>query len=155
MSIAKTDERADDYFGLCPVCHSAPQWLNVRQSHYNVCHEHRVYWPIGWNLFSSWRTETEADWQRNIDLLRGFRKVEPYFWPETIAEAERSKAELLELKQLEASDKEIEKLFGMNCGDIIQHLDDALASQREDDAAIRGDDKLAFRDCPSPKTPAP
>ena len=39
-------------------------------------------WIIGANLFSSWRGETETDWQANAAFLADFSLVEPYHTPE-------------------------------------------------------------------------
>ena len=73
--------KPDDYFGLCPVRKGTnePIWLNVHKgnvAHYPVC---KTRWDIGWNLFSSWRHETEAVWMRNAEPLQACKEVEPYF----------------------------------------------------------------------------
>jgi hypothetical protein len=58
-------KQADGYFGLCPHCHNNDGYLNVGRGHWFVCHEHKVKWLVGSNLFSSWRYQTE-DEQRAI-----------------------------------------------------------------------------------------
>jgi hypothetical protein len=53
----------------CPSCCEQGEWLNVGPSHWCVCAECEVKWPIGTNLLPSWQNETEADWERNAKLL--------------------------------------------------------------------------------------
>lgn len=74
-------ERADDYFGLCPHCHREPEYVNVCKENYAICSDHKVFWWIGHGIFSSWQEETEEDWQRNTELLKGCERVEPFYWP--------------------------------------------------------------------------
>jgi hypothetical protein len=69
--------------GLCPHCHKTDGYVNLGKAHYARCDEHRVSWMVGFNLFSSWRHETEDDWRRNRELLKGYKTVEPYHTPET------------------------------------------------------------------------
>ena len=59
----------DEYFGGCPECGENNGYLNVNRSHWSVCDAHRTKWLIGENLFSAWRDETEAEWQRNEERL--------------------------------------------------------------------------------------
>jgi hypothetical protein len=108
-----------------------------------LCSEHRVFWSVGWNLFSGWRNETEADWQRNIELLRGFTEIEPFYWPETIAERERSQAELDEMVSEPAR---LEELCPVPPTVIADILHDVTAAMEEDEAAARGDSDLVYRD---------
>lgn len=91
---AANDDRADDYFGLCPTCHSTDGYLNLRSNHIFLCDAHKVAWPIGSNLFSAWRDETEADWDRNRQKLADYREIEPFYWPETLAERAADAASL-------------------------------------------------------------
>ncbi len=65
------------YFGGCPVCHSNDGYLNIGMDHWIVCDEHKMCWYVGSNLFSSWREETESDWERNRARLAGYEAVEP------------------------------------------------------------------------------
>jgi hypothetical protein len=60
------------YFGCCPKCGGNDGYLNVAQSHWQVCDKCKIKWPIGFGLFSSWKLETEEDWQRNEELLSTF-----------------------------------------------------------------------------------
>jgi hypothetical protein len=76
-------ERPDDYFGLCPVCHGAPTCLNIGKDHWMVCHEHKVCWCVGSNLFSAWRHEDPKEWDDNAKLLRGYEEVDSYHYPVT------------------------------------------------------------------------
>jgi hypothetical protein len=90
------EERQDDYFGLCPYCHKMDGYANAGRSHRAYCKEHRVSWLIGANLFSDWRDQTEEE-QRAIweDIgLSTFKDIVPFFWPETLARAERERSEV-------------------------------------------------------------
>jgi hypothetical protein len=70
----------DNYFGGCPQCGEGP-YVNVRKTHYGVCDVHRVYWPIGAGLFSSWQEENQEIWDANATMLGGFAQVEPIYPP--------------------------------------------------------------------------
>jgi hypothetical protein len=70
-------KQEDNHFGSCPECGHADRYLNFRRDHWFVCDEHEVRWWVGANLFSSWRYETEQDWEANGQLLVGYREVEP------------------------------------------------------------------------------
>jgi len=65
------------HFGVCPVCFASDGYLNVGSTHWFVCHEHRVRWYAGSNLFSSWRRESQAQWDENWDRIRAYPDVEP------------------------------------------------------------------------------
>jgi len=70
----------DDYWGLCPRCHAAPdQYLNVYKAHYFVCHRDKTRWMGGYNLFSVWQDESPELWETNRALLRGYTHVEPIY----------------------------------------------------------------------------
>ena len=69
----------DEYFGGCPECGKSSGYLNVRGSHYGTCADHRVYWPIGYNLFSLWREEAEDEWRQNAALLLTYCEVKPIY----------------------------------------------------------------------------
>ncbi len=73
----------DDFGGLCPRCHRNDGILNVRKTHWTVCHTHKACWSIGTNLFSSWRNETEEDWDMNYKLLSTYDVVEPFCYART------------------------------------------------------------------------
>ncbi len=67
----------DEYFGGCPECGKCDGFLNLGRDHWAICSEHRTRWCFGSNLLSSWRNETEEDWQRNREKLADYQKVEP------------------------------------------------------------------------------
>jgi len=71
----------DAYFGGCPQCGDCLS-VNVHKSHYGICEAHKVFWPIGSNLFSSWRHEDESIWRKNAALLQGFTEVKPIYPPD-------------------------------------------------------------------------
>ena len=77
----RVGEYAIAYFGNCPLCERAPQYVNVRKAHANLCVHCKVFWWIGENLFSSYQGESEADWRRNAAMLDTFRQVEPLHIP--------------------------------------------------------------------------
>jgi len=62
-------------FGACPICATKPTFLNVGREHYAVCHEHKVYWHVGSNLFSAWRDESPESWESNKKLLASYRSA--------------------------------------------------------------------------------
>jgi hypothetical protein len=49
--------------------------INVGREHWFFCKQHRVKWLFGAKLFSTWKTETEAEQRRSYDEL-GFDKFE-------------------------------------------------------------------------------
>jgi hypothetical protein len=70
-----TIENRGNYFGGCPRCGRTDGYINVGRSHWFVCDEHRTKWCAGYNIFSSWRQETEEE-QRKIYYDRGVDKYE-------------------------------------------------------------------------------
>ena len=72
-----------DYFGNCPICARNDGYLNVRRDHWFICHEHHVRWCAGANLFSTWRHESEVEWQINWNRIGGYLVVEPLLPVET------------------------------------------------------------------------
>lgn len=69
---------ADDHlFGVCPHCGGSDGYVNLGRAHWHVCHKHRVKWCSGFNLFSSWRRETEADWRANREGIAAYEEVLP------------------------------------------------------------------------------
>lgn len=66
----------DSYYGGCPECQGNDGYLNVYKVHWMVCHQHRVKWWIGENLFPCWRDQTASEWMRNKRLLSGYRAVD-------------------------------------------------------------------------------
>ena len=70
--------------GMCPECQQPNEhltMLNVERSHFGVCRKHRLYWPIGANLFSAWKYEREETWHRNEAELATMTEVEPVLCP--------------------------------------------------------------------------
>jgi hypothetical protein len=65
----------ENYFGTCPHCHRSNGFINIGRSHWFFCDEHKVKWCVGSNLFSSWRSETEAE-QRAIYDAKDFGNYE-------------------------------------------------------------------------------
>ena len=76
-------------FGACPRCVELPpdderrrsrttvSYVNDYKNIWFICGEHRVKWPGGYGLFSTWELQTEADWARNRELLGTYELVEP------------------------------------------------------------------------------
>ena len=70
------------YFGVCPKCWEEDRKvtdskLNIGRGHWGYCHKHMLRWFIGENLFSYWRHETEAIWERNWQLIGQYEDIEP------------------------------------------------------------------------------
>ncbi len=65
------------YWGRCTECHGSDGYLNIGRNHWFYCEAHRVKWCAGENLFSSWRSETDADWKRNDAFLHEFQEIKP------------------------------------------------------------------------------
>lgn len=70
-------EEEIEHVGGCPTCKKHNGYLNLRGAHWFVCDEHKVKWCVGFNLFSSWRRETEEDWRKNWATLRQYTEVMP------------------------------------------------------------------------------
>jgi hypothetical protein len=79
--VIKFKPRAEDHFGLCPICRRTDGYLNAGRTHVFFCEEHRVCWTAGSNLFSSWRHETDEEQRAAFERIEGFREVTPFFWP--------------------------------------------------------------------------
>ena len=62
----------EEPFSVCPVCHSNDGFLNAGKGHWFLCHEHRVRWFVGSNLFSSWREETEEEQRHAYEVEPGW-----------------------------------------------------------------------------------
>jgi hypothetical protein len=69
--------RVDNYFGGCPECGGDDGYLNVNRDHWFVCDKHKTKWWAGYNLFSSWQEESEAEWLSNSYRLAEYREVQP------------------------------------------------------------------------------
>ena len=68
--------KESNHFGVCPVCYTDDGFLNINRVHLFVCHDHKVFWDVGSNLFSCWREESEKDWERNAERLAGYKEIE-------------------------------------------------------------------------------
>jgi hypothetical protein len=77
--------KAVDHWGGCPECHTYDCYLNVERTHWFVCHTHKKKWCVGWNLMSSWRDETQEQWDRNAARIADYEEIEPWM-PERSAE---------------------------------------------------------------------
>ena len=62
----------DPFSNGCPRCGRYTAIRNVQRSHWAYCEVHRFRWRIGSNLFSTWRSETDADWAANVQFLSCF-----------------------------------------------------------------------------------
>jgi hypothetical protein len=74
----------DGFFGVCPVCGKHNGYVNVGRAHFSVCHQHKSYWWLASNHFSSWEEQTEAEWDANAGLLGSYKRVESLHegaWP--------------------------------------------------------------------------
>lgn len=72
-------EPVDTYFGACPKCRRHDGYVNIGSTHIFVCAEHRVWWAIGWNLFSSWETDTPEEKAEAVRLVESFQEVKPVY----------------------------------------------------------------------------
>jgi hypothetical protein len=70
-------EKPEDMCGLCPICGAEPDCLNVRSTHWMVCHDHKVCWCFGGNVFGAWKYENEEIWAKNVETLNTYDEVEP------------------------------------------------------------------------------
>lgn len=61
----------------CPLCGDGDGYLNIGRVHFGICEPCGIRWVIGENLFSSWRDEDEATWERNGLTLERFTKYNP------------------------------------------------------------------------------
>ncbi len=76
------DGNTVDHEGACPVCGRSDGFINIRKQQWGGCRRHKVRWLIGLNVYSGWMHQNEADWQKNADMLSGWREVKPVF-PQT------------------------------------------------------------------------
>jgi hypothetical protein len=84
-------EQADGYFGWCPQCRNNNGYRNIGRDHWFVCDEHKTKWCVGANLFSSWKEQTEEDWQKTADLLNTYTEIKPVYDEETAAKIDEQK----------------------------------------------------------------
>lgn len=67
----------EHHFSGCPECGDTDGYESVGPSHWFVCDRHMTKWLIGSNIFSSWRDQTEADWEHAAAVLEKYREIEP------------------------------------------------------------------------------
>jgi hypothetical protein len=67
-----------DYFGGCPKCGRNDGLFNAGRAHWFVCHEHKVMWTVGTNLFSGWRDETEAEQREKWRRIEDYEEVNDF-----------------------------------------------------------------------------
>lgn len=60
----------DDLF--CPLCHKETVILNMEREHFAVCHHDKIWFHVGSNLHSGWRTESPDVWAANSKLLADY-----------------------------------------------------------------------------------
>jgi hypothetical protein len=68
---------AVEHFGACPQCLKTDGCYHVGRDEWFVCHERKVKWHVGSNLFSCWRDMTEEQFEANFKMLAGYREIEP------------------------------------------------------------------------------
>jgi hypothetical protein len=61
--------KEEEYWGVCPVCHHSPHWLNIGADHWCYCPQHRVKWFVGERLFSCFMYETTEEQKAKSDTL--------------------------------------------------------------------------------------
>ena len=73
----------DDDFGLCPHCHKTNGFISIGPSHWFFCDKHRTKWCVGSNLFSSWKSQTEAEQRAKYEAMDfgDYKEVTPFFYP--------------------------------------------------------------------------
>jgi hypothetical protein len=103
------EQSSAEHFGVCPTCRKTDGFLNVNNSHWFVCDEHKVCWLVGENLFSNWREESEADWKRNREKLEAYKVVEPAQFSDALLEANAADA----LRAVQSECRVITSMYGM------------------------------------------
>lgn len=69
----------DEHFGGCPICGRTDGYLNVGRGHWFVCDAHKARWYAGYNLFSSWQDETEAEQRARFASVEHYREATPVY----------------------------------------------------------------------------
>lgn len=62
--------------GGCPECGSEGRLLHVGRRQYMVCHDHRLAWLIGANLFSGWRDLSPEQHEANRRQLESYTVID-------------------------------------------------------------------------------
>lgn len=68
-----TEYKTDADWGVCPICGDSDGYLNAYKDRWFICHEHKVRWCVGTNLFSSWIGESESGWRDNLNRIGPYR----------------------------------------------------------------------------------
>ena len=76
VNVANAKPEVAPQFMNCPYCGEKGKWLNVGSTHWGICTDCEIHWPIGTNLVPSWQDETEDDWNRNAKLLANYTAAE-------------------------------------------------------------------------------
>ena len=105
MSTPRT--QSDHYFGGCPECGDTDGFMNVGGNHWFICNQHRTKWPPGYNLFSCWHEEDEAEWKANAERLCFYRQVAPMLWEPTPEEKEQMARAVIQAPYIDPLDNEI------------------------------------------------
>ena len=71
------DDLPDNHFGYCPRCRAEPTYLDVHKDNWCACLGCKVRWHVGWNLFSSWRHQTERQEIEARTILMECEDVDP------------------------------------------------------------------------------
>jgi hypothetical protein len=65
-------------FGVCR-CGNEGAYFNVNRTHWFYCNDCKTRWLVGSNLFSSWREETEKDWEKNVEEYGSYKEIKPAY----------------------------------------------------------------------------
>ena len=79
MHTPRQPETDNAHFWGCPMCpRSQPpdDVYNAGRTHIGVCHQHRIGWRLGANLFSSWKDETEQQQRERYREIEDYRRVD-------------------------------------------------------------------------------
>ena len=73
----KPKPTTDEYLGGRPHCGQNDGYINIGRDHWFSCGRHKTKRLAGCNLFSGWRDEDEATWERNRFKLAENMVVKP------------------------------------------------------------------------------
>lgn len=62
--------------GGCPECGSEGSLVHVYSAQWVVCHEHRLAWYIGDNLYSGWRNLQPDEHEANAQMLESYTVID-------------------------------------------------------------------------------
>jgi hypothetical protein len=81
-------QNTESHFGGCPECGDLTMMRDVGRNHFACCDQHKTYWWVGRNLFSTWHAQTEQQAQAHTRLLDTYREVKPLPQESEMAAAE-------------------------------------------------------------------